>query len=452
MGLPAGCSDPCCTTDGFPINLAAPVPLAVETGGPLAKARYPDGTPFDMSIDTGSSLTLFRRHAERNERAQMVTRDFDLLDALPAPDGTTTAVRAKFRGIEVLPLDLDPAGPEAVLGGTFLKNFSVQIDFGAPSITFWSRQGATDGLLASSGFAVLHFDLFGGGELTALSRPDFLGLTGPVEVPPTRVVLRGCGAPDAFDRVAPLPQICCKRGDEVLQASGVDLALVLATGVGPLVLSRSAWNRIVARTQNTPGGSPPPEPVSGAALPIPSLPAPLADVLWSTLPRLALVDQETDDSTNPGPCVELGRARRLEWMEAHQTDASPPCPQLCDTDPRAAGKAQNAAAYLEIGDNVPVAIVPDGTPLLQALRGEIRPEGPEIDGLVGAGVLARTTLEIDYKSQPSRALLTCAKQWPRTACLASPRCPRLSNPGDMRSCFGLQRQALPAACMKAVCE
>jgi hypothetical protein len=454
--LVPSCSEPCCTTDSFPINLI-PLESPVSGGGGLvAEARYPSGDqngagPFTMTIDTGASLTFFRR---RNEGSQMVLRNFDILDAQPPATIKDDVLRGMFRGIEVLPLDLDPARPEAILGGSFLQNFVIELDFAKPAMTFWSRQGAEDGFLTTAGFAVIHFDLFGGAELTARTRPDFLGLTGPVEVPATRIVLRGCGAPAAFDPDAAEPELCCQRGDEMARATGADLALLVATGIGPLVLTQSAWNRVTA-AQSTPL----PEPAPGPPLQLPTLSAPLGDVLWSTLPRLALVDQEIDDANDPGACVELGRARRLEWVEHHQPEpdtkcgasCTGACPQLCDTDVRAAGKAQNAAAYIEFGDGIPVAIVPDGTPLLQGLRAEIRPEGPELDGMIGAGVLARSRLELDYRSDEKRALFSCAKDAARTACWTSPRCQRLSNPGDRRSCFGRPTRSLPAMCLPLGC-
>lgn len=436
--LGTGCVEQCCTLDSYPIMLLAP-PVGPEEGGLRANAQYQDNAgigPFELSIDTSSPLTVFRRQA--NETTQIAQRNFDILDAQ-----TPSAVRAKLRRIGVLPVDLNIARP-AVLGGDFLRNFSVQFMLGAPSLTFWPRQGASDAFLAGAGFAVLHFDLLGGGELTATSTPDFLGLTGPVEIPATRVVLRGCAGPSAFDLESPIPQTCCKRGDEVTTATGADLALVVATGVGPLVLSQSAWNRVLARLQATPLATPPPLQGPGPDLPIPSLSAPIHNVQWSTLSRLALVDQEADVSTDPGACVELGRTRRLEWVEHHQALAA--CVQPCDTDLRDSTLAQNAAAYIDLAGDIPVAIIPDSTPLLQGLRAEVRPVGPEIDGLLGARALGQTSLEIDYKSQPGRAVFSCAGA-NGPACWTSPRCPRLANQGDTRACFGqMARSDLPPVC------
>jgi hypothetical protein len=425
----------------------------VDSVGLLALAQIPNGDSTNLttekvrlSIDTGSALTLFRR---RSEPKQIMLRDFDILDAQPPSTQANPVVRGKFHQIEVLPLDLDPAGPDAVLGGAFLRNFSIEFDFTKPAMTLWTRLGASDGFLDAGGFAVLHFNLLGGGEVTAESRPDFLGLTGPLEVPSTRVLLRACAGPDAFDPNTPEPMLCCKRGDEVALATGANLALMVATGVGPLVLSRSAWDRVVTARATFPL----PAPAPGDALSIPGLPAPLTDVAWSTIPRVAFVNQESTDATNQGACVDLGRARRLEWVERHQSPgaATGACALPCDTDPRDTTLAQNAAAYVEIGDDIRVAIVPDNTPLLQGLRAEIRPAGPDLDGLIGANVFARTMVEIDYRHTPGRAVVACAPGGPRSACLASPRCPRLSNPGDVRACFGLAPRTLPLTCDMSGC-
>ena len=65
-------------------------------------------------------------------------------------------------------------------------------------MTFWNHLGEDESLLEDAGYAVVFFTAFGGGEITADGDPDFLGLRGPLTVPPTRVVLRTCAVPDAF--------------------------------------------------------------------------------------------------------------------------------------------------------------------------------------------------------------------------------------------------------------
>ena len=128
------------------------------------------------------------------------------------------------------------------------------------------------------------------------------------------------------------------------------------------------------------------------------------------------------------------------------------CVLPCDTDPRESKKAQSSAAYLEVGGAINVAVVPDGTPFLQGLRAEIRPEGPEVDGLVGAELFAQTRLEIDYRSQPGRAVVSCGPGIARPDCYVAPRCPRLSTDSAIRACFGQRRRSLPMACAASVCQ
>ena len=64
---------------------------------------------------------------------------------------------------------------------------------------------------------------------------------------PTRIVLRDAAPRRRTSRRRPTPHgdTCCKEhGRRARRRRGVDLALVLDTGVGPLVLSQSAWARV----------------------------------------------------------------------------------------------------------------------------------------------------------------------------------------------------------------
>ena len=451
LGMAAdGCSDACCLVDGFPVDL-----LPGDGLRGMARVNGQDGAT--LTIDSSAPLTFFAGQADGTPR--IARRSFDLLGATAGADGTYP-VRARFQNVAVLPVALDPAGSAVVLGADLLKNFSLHIVFGAPAITFWSGQHAPDSLFGAPGCAgtadsplcaaVLHFSLLGGGELTAISEPDFLGLTGPVEFPATRALLRACAAPAVADPINDPTPRCCSRIDAVNQATGANLALLVATGVGPVILSQSAWNRVVA-SQTVP----PPSPAAGDSVSIPWLSGPLASVTWSELPRLALVDLESDPSTNPGACVELGRARRMEWIERHQTGPdSPACFQPCDADLGDSGKAQNAAAYVELGAPVRVAIVPDGSGFLESLRAELRQQGPQVDGLLGTEALAATSAELDYGGSPSRMIFACAPGAPRSTCWASPRCIRQNSPGDLHSCFGLPPQPRPAptTCLPSGCS
>jgi hypothetical protein len=464
----SGCDEDCCTVDSKPIPVTrAPRGDGTAPGALLALARIADNpTPsatFEMVIDTASPVTILAGPAAAGTLTPG-RHAFELLDAT-APD--PVPVRARFRNIGVFVLPVGPAGdaatmPGGVLGGDLLSAFSMEMRFAAPCpgaaagaagmcsfVTFWGHQGSSTGFLGDAGYAVLRFNLFGGGETTAQTPADALGLRAPVDLPATRVVLRACAAPKPFaptdDREA-----CCSRGDEITRATGVDLSLVLATGAGPMVLSRAAWNRVQAQL-------PAPSPATSGPLLLPTWPTAIA-AEWHTIPRFALVDGSEPPSTgDEGPCVDLGRSRRIEWAAVRQDTAQQAgsneadCVQPCDTDPREQNLAQNSAAYVELGGAIPVAVIEDSEPLLQSLRFDIRPEGPEVDGLLGAGALGSSRLELDYKGDPPRAIFSCELNAARDACYAAARCPRLPDHEQSHLCFGLKSHHLPATCAPSGC-
>jgi hypothetical protein len=488
----AGCQQDCCTLDSFPIVLGrAPSgvpPLDAGYDGGADAAPLPDGgalwalaalpSPsgqvsgtFQMVVDTASPFTV--AGSGLGAPTQTATVNFDLYG-----DEPKLPRRALFRGWDVLPVPLGPIGdgsvvPGGVLGGDLLHNFSVELRLAGPcpdelpgtcpSLTFWTGLSATLSFLEDAGFAVLNFTQYGGGEVTVNGDPDFLGLRGPLTLAPTRVVLRACAVPAAFspvpDPANPIPQACCTSANALQQSTGVDLSLLVDTGIGPLVLSASAWNQVVA---NAAGRNPPlplpPLPTSGTPSPTPlrvaTWPNPIPVLLWAAIPRYALVNLEAGPNNDPGPCVELARARRTEVV-SYDTVMNPDlhvCAQPCDLDPNQSGEAQNSAAYLEIGGNVPVAVISDTDPFLQGLRFDILPEGPELDGLIGAQALGASRLELDYTASPSRAVFSCEAGVPRTSCWAAARCPQLPDHSAIHYCFGLPPHGLPVSCAPDTCQ
>jgi hypothetical protein len=279
---------------------------------------------------------------------------------------------------------------------------------------------------------------------------DFLGLTGPISIGPSRIVVRSCAAPAAFDPDAAKIDACCSAAEAVHQATGANVALLLATGVGPLVLGESGWARVAAALGATQPTAPPPA-LSDGDLHIATWPTPIP-ARWTTIPRLALVNNEANANNDPGACVELGRSRWIEWMERRQSENAmmAACVQPCDADARSTGEAQNSAAYLEIGNGIPVAVIRDDEPWLQGLRFDVRPEGPEIDGVLGAGALGPAHLEIDYRNNPHRLIAACDGA-ARADCFAAGRCPRLPDKSQTHVCFGLPAHGLPQTCAPSQC-
>jgi hypothetical protein len=465
--------------DSLPIALTrAPVgdPAGTANGALVATAAVHGARDrsFPMLIGTGTPTTLLNGPLPFGTPATEKAA-FELLDPQSvAADPTNPHVRGSFHNVSILRLPLLAIGdgtlaPGGILGGDILRRFSVDIRFGATcpnatgtgseicsAMTFWNHLGADLGYLQDSGYAVLRFSLFGGGEVTALGDPDFIGERGPLVLASTRIVLRACAVPDAFDPTAPRVQ-CCKEADAVRLASGIDLALMVDTGVGPLVLSEAAWIRIKARLATTPT---PAVETPGGPLQIATWPEAIPTVTWSTIPRYALVDLETGAATDPGPCVELGRARRIERVSVQIASdialgvAPTACTEPCDNDVREPDKSQNSAAYLELAGPqtpIPVAVIRDDEAYLQGLRFDIRPEGPELDGVIGAAALGRARLEIDYVSGPSRAVFSCEPGVPREECWAAARCPRLPDASYRHLCFGLASHGLAPSCAPSGC-
>jgi len=470
----AGCGDNFSATfDSFPIALArAPMGGGMPGDGALiAMAVSPDAptSPYRMLVGTGTPLTLLAGPPVTGKPATE-TAGFDVLDSAGAiADPTTAAVRARFRGVSVLRLPLQPVGEpgstvDGILSADVMRRYSIDIRFGADpragetclgatglctSMTFWTHLGPDLAFLEDAGYAVLRFNLAGGGETTADGDRTFLGERGPLVLPATRIVLRTCAVPRQFDPDPAITPIvaCCNQQDAEAMKTGVDLALVLDTGLGPLVLSQAAWARIKARLAT------PPVETTGGQLLVATWPDPIP-ATWSTIPKYALVDMETSGATDPGPCVELERSRRLEQVSFQVSQAesmqmplaASVCTQPCDNDPREPDKAQNSAAYVELSGDIPVAVIGNDEPYLQGLRFDVRPEQPEVDGLIGAGALKRARVEIDYASAPQRALFSCESGVPRTECFTAARCPRLPDASYTHLCFGRPRHGFAPAC------
>ena len=170
------------------------------------------------------------------------------------------------------------------------------------------------------------------------------------------------------------------------------------------------------------------------------------------------MDLETGAATDPGPCVELRRAQRIEQVSAQLVKdaqagvASTACTQPCDNDPREPDKAQNSAAYLELTGQIPVAVIADDELYLQGLRFDVRPEGPELDGVVGAGALGRSRVEIDYLSAPAARDLLVRAGRPAQRVLgggALPAASRRQLPAPLlraRGTHGLAAGCAPSGC------
>ena len=134
------------------------------------------------------------------------------------------------------------------------------------------------------------------------------------------------------------------------------------------------------------------------------------------LARLTLADDAADDR---GPCDEAFANRLMAAGGCpgplERPDVKCPCQ---DGTTRC-----TAGATLELesatAEGLPVLVVADDEPLLQALRDELRPGIADVDGLLGASLLGALVVDVDYPR--ARVILRCADPPPPgVSCRTSP--------------------------------
>ena len=435
--LLASCgSDQSFVYDLDPIQLArAPiVPGGAGTGGLLANVTTSAGIQR-LLVDSAYPLDSLAPAgcAGGGTQGWTYTGDMDLRDGSAA-----APVRASFDDVGLFDLCPGPTGdaatqPAGVMGGPLLANFSVgfvlprSADPLAPAtMSLWPSFPGSDDQLAQDGFVPLRFDVRGGANAGPVGREASLTLSN------ARVVLAACAAPRDFSTSEPAET--CAPGEATLKASGQELLLAIGTGEGPLILSQSAWNRIavqlgVASDAGTAGD---------LFTPFSATPTPAH---FLTLPRLAMFQGITTDTTWTGACTELARARRIEWVLANQDTGA--CFQPCDAS---SGQALTTHSYLELGGPLDLAVISETSDLIQSLNADT-PPNPQIDGIIGAGTLAGTRMRLDYPSTPQgRVIAACENGSTREQCWPAPSCPGLSANGQKHVCFGQPARGWAPVC------
>lgn len=422
-------------TDPWPIELArAPIePGGIAVGGLLARTLV-QGQDVPMVVDTAFPTASLAKGV----CPQTTLSNWNYNGSIDVFDGLATSLirRASFHHVGLFDLCPGAVGdaailPSAVFGASLLYNFSVQFTLprepeATATMTLWPlAPTATDEWYAEHGKVALRFNLRGSASLTRDHGDHRVTLLD------TRVVLGACLAPDAF--LPSDPQITCPSGMALQKASGIDALLAVSTGTGPLVLGEGAFAQIVDRL-----GIPTNAGQWGTLYaPLSATPVPAR---FLKIPRLALFASSTRDSWL-GACAELGRARRIEWVLHHQDTGA--CFERCDAS---GSRAAQSLSYLELGGDILTAVISETSDLFRSLNIDT-PNQARVDGLIGAGTLAGTQIEIDYLSQPQgRFIAACTSDSSRDQCLAVPACPALSEPGQTHRCFGLTARGYAPVC------
>jgi hypothetical protein len=196
-------------------------------------------------------------------------------------------------------------------------------------------------------------------------------------------------------------------------ARGADALLVASTGVGITLLGTSAYERYrMAHPEAMPVDQLPP-----AFVNLPS--GPIAGNL-GTVSSLALVG--TSAPSPRAPCRQVYASHFLTERDCLDTDTDCPC------DP---GVECGVPGLVEIGTPIDVLVISDDEPTLQSLRTELRPDQPEVDGILGTDAMQTLELDIDYSH--NRVLGRCTVG----TCVARPEMQSTADRPSVRSCLGL---------------
>jgi hypothetical protein len=329
-----------------------------------------------------------------------------------------------FPELEAHDLKLGPVGLDkkidvgGVVGASLLANFSVKIDYGLQSTLTLSdnlpdrneelagecvADNLTDPVKAATErcTAVIDAPRIGGGKLNAGG--DL------IDLPPTRIVVELCLAPAAFDPLRGM------GAEDPRKPSGVQVAAIVATGLGTSVISQSAYARLAAADPSI-------KPTGDATL---YLPGGAEKVQLVQLPRVASVSNQTQEF---GPCGELALRRR--WLIAKTVPLGDSLEQLIDD------KSINGASAALTTTQITFAVLRDDAPLFQGLRNEVQPYAADIDVLLGGSFLERFEMIVDYPA--NRMILRCSRDAAPGSCQVLPWCARLQE--DKPSCPALVSQ------------
>lgn len=163
-------------------------------------------------------------------------------------------------------------------------------------------------------------------------------------------------------------------------ARGLDALFVLSTALAPSIINESTYARYVE--------------LDATAAPLDTLPSqtlylPSGPITGraTTLPSIALVGNLP---SNPrAPCRQV---------YAHHLLASHNCTSADDCPCTSGDTFCSVPAIVELAPTtrIPILVVSDADPTLQALRTELRPDRPEVNGILGLDALAAVELDIDY--------------------------------------------------------
>lgn len=370
---------------------AFPVDVQLGTGAIVAGIRIDDDPASDQVavLDVLSPVTL--RDPGFGAAASLTFAQITLLGVRDT--GEINLPRARFRDTELIALHpcadascaIGPGGAEqpfgAILGANALAGDALRLRLGDGQLFVLADIGGTDRDRTFNCDAVFTAPYRGGGTL----------IIAGTEVPfgGRRITMQTCLGADP-DPGVPQAQ------------RGADALLVMSTGIGSSLLSETAYARYRDVRPDAPALDALPEatvflssgPITGRR---------------ATIDRIAVAG-DTSSSGRP-PCRQVYAHHLLTPGDCPAQGADCPCngaDRFC---------AVPAVVELAPAAGVTVLVVSDANATLQALRTELRPDQPEVDGILGADAIHGVELDVDYPH--NRVLMRCASDAPGE-CAARP--------------------------------
>ena len=369
LGALAACGD----AGGFSGD-PFPVYLDRAAGAFVVTIRVGDGAPETAVLDLLSPITILDAplgEAPRRRRVELA------LLGHRSPTDPELITRARFSpsAIFLHPCDGEapctvgaPGAPRpitAVIGADTLRGDAIRFHPSEDRISVLPDIAGDSEARARTCDAELPSPFYGGGTLV-LGGTE-LGFSG------LRIALNVCLSPDPL------------QADPA--ARGIDSAMVLSSGIGPSIIGAARYTAYATETGATPLESLPPASVL--------LPSGVVEGRLARIAGIAIAATATSESPR-GACREVYAQHLLSGRDCVEGDDCP-CTE---------GTFCGAPAVIELATSIEAIVVPDTHPLLQALRAELRPSQPEIDGILGMSALVSTELDVDYPG--NRLLFRCA--------------------------------------------
>jgi hypothetical protein len=386
-----------------------PFPIVVQrTEGSVVVGVSPseDGSHRTATLDVLSPFTVIDRG--KDVAPSFSNMDLTILGQRGAA-GALDLPRAKFLDRQVLTLhpckddvcvvgtDVAQRAIDAVLGMSLFASDALRLRLHDDQIFILPDIAGDDGARSAACDAVFVDPFRGGGSLIVAGAS--------VDFPNRRVAIDAC--------LDPKPE----RPGLLESGRGTDALLVLSTGIGPSLLGESAYERYRETHPLAP---------ASAALPPRTVFLPSGPITGGValIPSIALV---SNWSSNPRPpCRQVTVNHLMTTQHCVIDDVECPCntPDVFCPAP--------ALVELKPVAQIEMIVVPDSDSTLQALRTELRPDRPEVDGILGASAIF--DLELDIDPQHGRLFGRCSGD--TTTCKARPQVPDSKAVAPAQACMG----------------